>query len=728
MWMLAGLMLAGITACSDADSELGTVASQSEGKTRAYDYSCTLTVEEPGTLGTLLEQQMGEDAGNVQELIVSGVYSSTDAEYVRDKLRNTLVRIDLSGVTQFLEKNEYYDYENGYWTYDWVDNHRLFYNCFYNVYKLEEVILPENIITEIGSSSFSNCSSLTQVTIPEGVTTIQNYALASCDSLRSVSIPSSVTSLGNSVFYRDTALESLEILADISEIPSSLCEGCSKLQELKFPASVHSIGDRAFRYCYLLNDFTLFDGIDSFGEYCFSSCGFEEVDLSNLSVIASRMFSGCSSLKNVTFSSNLKEIKEFAFEACGLQSLSLPNGIETLGNYCFRGCGDLEEVDISNLATISFGMFSDCSALKNVTLSSELTEIPSYAFSGTAIRTITLPNSLRTIGNEAFYKSQLEEVELPSGLTTIDSYAFEQTQLRTITIPENIKSKGGSIFSGCKRLTAIYWDTSMDATSLGLDSYTNCILYLHTFNGIAPAFDTDITNVVIDDVAETIVLRSKSAYDFNCSRSFTAKKISYTFYFDTYYTYPGQVRNWYTITLPFKPTKISHPTKGQLAPFNSDVEDAKPFWLRELNGNDFENVTAIEPNHPYIISMPYNPDLYLDEYNISGNVTFEAENVEIGVTPELTASEGTDFSMWPNYSYKEESEDYYGLTTDCYDNSIGRYVCVFRTGERIYPFQAYVTSATARSIISMDGKRAATRVASDDPRLKHPGKPRIDDI
>jgi hypothetical protein len=560
------------------------------------------------------------------------------------------------------------------------------------------------------------------------VISIEDYALAYCDSLRSVSIPSSVTSLGSSVFYWDTALESLEILADISEIPSSLCEGCSKLQELKFPDSVRSVYNSAFRFCNSLKDFTLFEGIDSFGEYCFSGCGFEEADLSNWTVIPSHMFTECSSLKNVTFSPNLKEIQESAFEDCGLQSLSLPNGIETLGYSCFWGCSDLEEVDISNLATIPPGIFGNCSALKNVTLSPELTEIPSSAFRGTAIRTITLPNSLRTIGYDAFYQSQLEEVELPSGLTTIDSYAFRQTQLRTITIPENVKSIGGSIFSGCKRLTAIYWDNSMDATSLGLDSDTNCILYLHTFNGIAPAFDNNITNVVIDDVAETIVLRSKCAYDFNCSRPFTAKKISYTYNFDSHYTYPGQVRNWYTITLPFKPTKISHPTKGQLAPFNSDVEDAKPFWLRELNGDDFENVTAIEPNHPYIISMPYNPDLYLDEYNISGNVTFEAENVEIGETPELTASEGTDFSMWPNYSYMEESEEYYGLTTDCYDNSIGRYVSVFRTGERIYPFQAYVTSTTARSIISMDGKRAATRVASDDPRLKHPGKPRIDDI
>jgi hypothetical protein len=706
--MLAGLMLAGITACSDADSELGTVASQSEGKTRAYDYSCTLTVEEPGTLGTLLEQQMGEDAGNVQELIVSGVYSETDAEYVRNNLGNTLLRVDLSGVTQFLEKNEYYDYENGYWTYDWVDNHRLLNGCFSFMYELEEVILPENVITEIGSSSFQCCSSLTQVTIPE-----------------------SVISLGSYIFYNDTndtALESLEILGNITEIPDFLCYGCSKLKELKFPDSVHSMGIYAFYDCSLIKDFTLFSGVDSFAQSCFAGCGFEEVDLSNLTEIPSYMFQNCSSLKNVTFSPNLKEIGEHAFENCAFQSLSLPDKVESVGRYCFSSCSELEEIDISNLTSISVGLFYGCSALKDVKLSPDLIGISMYAFKGTGIKTIALPNSLTVIGYEAFCESSLEEIELPSSLSEIYGFAFRETPLRSITIPENVTFIDTyDIFKDCWDLTAIYWDNQMDATYLG-GANENCILYLHTYNGIAPAYNTGITNVVIDDVAETIVL--KPHWDFNCARPFIAKKISYTIDFNSSigWTVPGMISNWYTITLPFKPTKISHSEKGLLAPFNSDVEDAKPFWLRELNGDDFEDVTSIEPHRPYIISMPYNPDLYLDEYNIIGDVTFEAENVEIGVTPELMPNEGTNYSMWPNYLYKSGCDEYYGLMAYAWDSSVNYHSSFFQKGEAIYPFQAYVTSATARSIISMDGKRAATRVASDDPRLKHPGKPRIDDI
>jgi hypothetical protein len=689
MWMLASLMLAGITSCADADSELTDAVTQSDGKTRAYDYSCTLTLEEPGTLGTLLEEKMGENAGNVQELIISGVYSETDAEYVRDNLKNSLVRVDLSEVTQFFEKENYYDNENGCWTYRWVDNHRLFQNCFYSMQALEEVVLPENILTEIGSWAFFNCTSLTQVTIPESVIKLNTAAFyccksllqinipgsvaevgestfRDCQSLVSMKIPSTVTSLGNSAFRDDTALESLELLASITEIPNGLCSGCQNLKELKLSETIQSISSSAFEKCILLTDFTLFKGMDTQGYACFSGCGFEEVDLTDYTTIPNSLLYGCS-------------------------------------------------------------------ALKHVTLSPELTEIGSYAFYECGIKTIELPTSLTKIGNQAFYRSSLEEIEFPSSLTSIGSEAFKSSQLRTVTIPQTVKSWGSSVFYDCQRLTAVYWENSNDATDLGIDSSSHCILYLHTYNGIAPAFDTDITNVVIDDVAETIVLRSKSNYDFSCLKPFTAKKISYAMYFnDEYYygyayTNPGYPSNWKTIVLPFTPTKISHPEKGLLAPFNSEVEGAKPFWLRDLQGDDFVNVTTIEPNHPYIISMPYNPNLYLEEYNIQGNVTFEAENVEIGLTSSLPNSEGTSMTLCPTYINKESSGDYYGLA-NYYDSSIGRYTSSFRTEEKIYPFQAYVTSATARSIISMDGKRAATRVVSNDPRLKQPGKPRIDDI
>jgi hypothetical protein len=55
-------------------------------------------------------------------------------------------------------------------------------------------------VTSIGSSAFSGCSSLTGVTIPEGVTSIGSYAFNNCSSLTTVTIPSSVTGIGNKAF------------------------------------------------------------------------------------------------------------------------------------------------------------------------------------------------------------------------------------------------------------------------------------------------------------------------------------------------------------------------------------------------------------------------------------------------------------------------------------------------------------------------------------------------
>ena len=51
-------------------------------------------------------------------------------------------------------------------------------------------------MTEIGEFTFYGCSSLENITLPEGVTTIGKYALSNCESLTTVEIPSTVTELG----------------------------------------------------------------------------------------------------------------------------------------------------------------------------------------------------------------------------------------------------------------------------------------------------------------------------------------------------------------------------------------------------------------------------------------------------------------------------------------------------------------------------------------------------
>ena len=87
-------------------------------------------------------------------------------------------------------------------------------------------------MTSIGNRAFSGCG-LTSVTIPNSVTSINNYAFWDCSSLQSVTIPNSVTSIGSSAF-----------------------KGCSSLQSVTIPNSVTSIGKGAFVECYNLKKVT----------------------------------------------------------------------------------------------------------------------------------------------------------------------------------------------------------------------------------------------------------------------------------------------------------------------------------------------------------------------------------------------------------------------------------------------------------------------------------------
>ena len=77
----------------------------------------------------------------------------------------------------------------------------------------------------------------------------------------------------------------------------------------------------------------------------------------------------------------------------------------------------------------------------------------------------------------------------------------------------------------------------------------------------------------------------------------------------------------------------------------------KRFWLRELQADGtYKDVTAIEANKPYLIAMP-NAEEYASEYCISGNVTFEADNVSLGETPEIVPTDGGAYSMYGTYDW-----------------------------------------------------------------------------
>jgi hypothetical protein len=111
---------------------------------------------------------------------------------------------------------------------------------FYKCRKLTQVTIP-NSVTSIGGSAFSNCSSLTSITIPNSVTSIGNSAFSGCSSLTSITIPNSVTSIGGYAFSGCSELTSITIPESVTTLPTALAYNCLSLKNVIISGNITTI-------------------------------------------------------------------------------------------------------------------------------------------------------------------------------------------------------------------------------------------------------------------------------------------------------------------------------------------------------------------------------------------------------------------------------------------------------------------------------------------------------
>ena len=265
--------------------------------------------------------------------------------------------------------------------------------AFYGCSELTSITIP-NSVTSIGESVFSSCSSLTSVMIPNSVTSIGGHAFVGCNSLTSVTIPNSVTSIGEGAFQDCRGLTSMTIPNNVTFIGEDTFYGCSSLTSVMIPNSVILIGVNAFRECSSLTSVTIPCSVTSIG---------------------GRAFEECSNLTSVTIPSSVTSIGSYAFQNCSsLKSVTIPNGVTSIGDDTFYGCANLVTITLGKgISTIGFGAFSKCANLTDVYCYAE--NVPNTAtntFEDSYIEYATLhvPAGSKAVYEAADYWKEFKEI------------------------------------------------------------------------------------------------------------------------------------------------------------------------------------------------------------------------------------------------------------------------------------------------------------------------------
>lgn len=293
---------------------------------------------------------------------------------------------------------------------------------------------------------YENRANIRTIAFPDEITAIGDYTFSSCSNLLNVTIPNNVTYIGKSAFY-ESNIASITLSNNISTIGEWAFGHCRNLASISVPASVMEIGKKAFLGC---NSLTAINVSPDNRKY--------------------------RSIDGVLYSADDSTLIVYPAGKIDKQ-YSILDGTLTITESGFYGCSNLVVVNIpSSVSFIEEDAFMNSDHLSNIVVDSNNTRycsIDGILFSADCKKLVVYPggkpeksysilDSVTELGYYAFWGCKnLTSIEIPSNVRVIGGAAFGYCEnLLNITIPNSISQLGSFAFYGCKKLKDVYFQGS----------------------------------------------------------------------------------------------------------------------------------------------------------------------------------------------------------------------------------------------------------------------------